>query len=67
MSRNSLNEEQLLADLAMMQDRGCLVKILSLHRGNEYKLHPNQRQRTLAHTLIDNGADLILGGHSHVP
>jgi hypothetical protein len=50
-----------------MKKLNCDVKILSLHRGAEYKIHPNQRQRNLAHTLIDNGADVILGGHSHIP
>ncbi len=50
-----------------MKELNCDAKILSLHRGAEYRIHPNQRQRTLAHTLIDHGADLILGGHSHVP
>jgi hypothetical protein len=60
-------ERAVLADLEEMKSLGCDVKILSLHRGAEYRLHPNQRQKNLAHTLIENGADLILGGHSHVP
>jgi poly-gamma-glutamate synthesis protein (capsule biosynthesis protein) len=50
-----------------MKKMNCDVKILSLHRGAEYRLSPNQRQKELAHSLIDNGADLILGGHSHIP
>jgi poly-gamma-glutamate synthesis protein (capsule biosynthesis protein) len=50
-----------------MDERKCDVKVISLHRGAEYHLTPNQRQENIAHTLIDNGADLILGGHSHVP
>lgn len=57
----------MLADLEEMKNLNCDVKVLSLHRGAEYRLHPNQRQRNLAHKLIDKGADLILGGHSHVP
>jgi poly-gamma-glutamate capsule biosynthesis protein CapA/YwtB (metallophosphatase superfamily) len=50
-----------------MKARGCDAKILSLHRGAEYRFSPNQRQQNLARTLIDAGADLILGGHSHIP
>ncbi|MDR0651432.1 MAG: CapA family protein [Candidatus Peribacteria bacterium] len=57
----------MLADLTTMEKRNCDIKVIALHRGAEYKLSPNQRQRKLAHTLIDNGADVILGGHAHVP
>lgn len=62
-----MTEHGILADLEEMKALACDVKILSLHRGAEYRLHPNQRQKNLAHTLIEQGADLILGGHSHVP
>ncbi|MFH0952475.1 MAG: CapA family protein [Patescibacteria group bacterium] len=40
--------------------------IVSIHWGGEYQSHSNQVQQELAHQLIDNGADLILGHHSHV-
>lgn len=43
-----------------METMQCDVKIISLHRGSEYKFSPQQRQKSLAYTLIDNGADLIL-------
>jgi hypothetical protein len=62
-----LEKKLVLADLEEMKKLDCDVKVLSLHRGAEYRLHPNQRQKTLAHELIDAGADVILGGHSHVP
>ena len=45
----------------------CDVKILSLHRGREYSLHPDDWQREMAYRLIDAWADIILWGHSHVP
>jgi len=66
-SRNAINQQQMLADLEEMKNLNCDAKILSLHRGAEYRFSPNQRQRNLARTLIDNGADLILWGHSHIP
>lgn len=50
-----------------MQQSGCEVRILSLHRGAEYRIKPNKIQTQLAHELIEAGADIILGGHSHVP
>ena len=44
----------------------CDVLIVSFHFGEEYKLIHNKRQEELAHSAIDNGADMVIGGHSHV-
>lgn len=44
----------------------CDVLIVSFHWGEEYKLIHNSRQEKLAHSAIDNGADLIIGHHPHV-
>lgn len=40
--------------------------IVSMHWGNEYAPRANTRQTTIAHALIDAGADLIIGHHPHV-
>jgi poly-gamma-glutamate synthesis protein (capsule biosynthesis protein) len=40
--------------------------ILSIHWGSEYQPAPSQRQRNLAATLINAGADVIIGHHPHV-
>ncbi|MCS6862290.1 MAG: CapA family protein, partial [Abditibacteriales bacterium] len=42
------------------------VVAVSLHWGIEKKPFPEAWQRTLAHRLIDAGADVILGHHPHV-
>lgn len=39
--------------------------IVSLHWGTEYTRYPNQNQQTLAHKIIEAGADLIVGNHPH--
>lgn len=41
--------------------------VLLLHWGGiaEGKLYPDINQRNISHKLIDAGADLIIGGHSH--
>lgn len=44
----------------------CDVLITSFHWGVEYKKIHNARQETLAHTAIDNGADMVIGHHPHV-
>ncbi|MDD2536936.1 MAG: CapA family protein [Candidatus Absconditabacteria bacterium] len=66
-SRNALNAIKIKEQLQIMDEENCDAKILSLHRGAEYRLHPNRGQKNLAHELIDAGTDLIIGGHSHVP
>jgi len=42
------------------------VLIVSFHWGAEYAKEPIEKQIELAHKIIDAGADLILGHHSHV-
>lgn len=42
------------------------IVVISLHWGEEYKLEPNLTQRNIAHSLIESGADLIIGHHPHV-
>lgn len=66
-TRNPLNEAQMKTDLEEMKKIWCDMKILAPHRGREYKIDPTKAQIQLAHNLIDSGADLILGWHSHIP
>jgi poly-gamma-glutamate synthesis protein (capsule biosynthesis protein) len=40
--------------------------ILLIHWGAEYSLIQNDAQTSLAHRLVDSGADLIVGSHPHV-
>ena len=48
-----------------MNEKGCDEKIFLLHWGSEYRFNPSKTQENLAHFLIDNGATIIAGGHSH--
>jgi len=40
--------------------------IVNVHWGEEYWTNSNAKQQNLAHWLIDNGADAIIGHHPHV-
>jgi len=40
--------------------------IVSMHWGEEYKLINSPAQQSLAHKIIEAGADLIIGHHPHV-
>lgn len=44
----------------------CSFLVVFAHWGNEYEDVPSERQMTLAHEFIDNGADLVIGSHPHV-
>ena len=56
-------EEDLAAARALDTD---LIAVM-IHWGVEYQTTQNSYQEELADLLIANGADLVLGGHSHVP
>lgn len=60
-------DEQVVADIhqARTVDKADLV-IPVMHWGWENELTSNARQRQLAHTLIEAGADAVIGGHPHV-
>ncbi len=40
---------------------------VSMHWGIEYQTSANKEQKNLADFLFENGVDVILGNHSHVP
>jgi poly-gamma-glutamate capsule biosynthesis protein CapA/YwtB (metallophosphatase superfamily) len=40
--------------------------IVCMHWGNEREYRPNKTQVSMAHALIDAGADIIVGHHPHV-
>jgi poly-gamma-glutamate capsule biosynthesis protein CapA/YwtB (metallophosphatase superfamily) len=40
--------------------------IVNVHWGEEYRIFSTKKQQDLAHWLIDNGADAIVGHHPHV-
>ena len=42
------------------------VVVLSLHWGDEFIAVPSPMQVALAHTVVDHGADIILGHHPHI-
>ncbi|WP_051671541.1 CapA family protein [Oribacterium sp. P6A1] len=40
--------------------------VVYVHWGEERKENPNEVQKTLAHDIVDAGADLVIGAHPHV-
>lgn len=44
----------------------ALVIVVSAHWGDEFAMYPSNAQIALAHKLVECGANVILGHHSHV-
>ncbi len=69
---NDINYKKVSTDnikksLDNMKNANCDIKIFSLHWWAEYKFAWNPKQKELAHFIIDNGWDIILWHHSHIP
>ncbi len=59
-------KQDLLDNIASLKEQGAQIIIVSFHWGQEKENVPNDVQVELAHTAVDNGADLVLGHHPHV-
>ncbi|MDY4079713.1 MAG: CapA family protein [Clostridium sp.] len=53
-------------DIKELRDNGAKIVIPYFHWGEERAFQPNETQMNLARYSIDNGADMVLGSHSHV-
>ena len=63
---NYMNERSLILD-AMDKAEDCDLTIVLPHWGTEYELKHSKVQEDMAVLLADNGADIIVGAHPHVP
>lgn len=59
-------DSQVVADIRAARAAGADLVIPFMHWGWEREGQPSERQRQLARTMIDAGADLVIGGHPHV-
>ena len=48
-----------------LRDEGCQFVVATMHAGIEYTRRPHQPQIDFARAAIDNGADIVIGGHPH--
>ncbi|HEY5506700.1 MAG TPA: CapA family protein, partial [Coriobacteriia bacterium] len=62
---NRIGLARMKAAIAAVRPKADLV-VLCLHWGTEYSPTPEAATRSMARSLIDAGADLILGSHPHV-
>ena len=63
---NLINKEKILQDISRAKEKGADIVTVSLHFGAEYQRLPNAKQKQLVESLVNGGADIILGSHPHV-
>ncbi len=61
-----IDKEKISNEIRKTREAGAEILVVTMHWGIEYVLLENGVQRELADYLIDEGADLIIGGHPHV-
>lgn len=59
--------DMLRADLEKAKALETDLIAVMIHWGVEYQTTQNRHQDAVASFLLENGVDLVLGGHSHVP
>ena len=59
-------EDEMIANIKAVEEQGAQIVIVSFHWGLERENYPTENPVNLAHSAIDNGADLVLGHHPHV-
>lgn len=63
---NYIDRQRIKRDIDKARNRGAEIIMAAMHWGDEYKLLPVKSQRELADFLVDQGVQLIIGGHPHV-
>ena len=61
-----IDKERIADEIRRSKEAGAEIMVVAMHWGIEYVLHENGVQRDLAQFLVDNGVDLVIGGHPHV-
>ncbi|MDE6792678.1 MAG: CapA family protein [Muribaculaceae bacterium] len=61
-----IDKEKIAREISLTKKAGAEITVVAMHWGIEYVLLENGVQKDLANFLIDQGVDLIIGGHPHV-
>lgn len=64
---SNIDYDTLSADMEKARSLDTDIILVMLHWGNEYQLVPNSYQTELADFFFKEGADIIIGGHTHCP
>jgi len=59
--------DMMKSDIDYAKSQNADIIAAFMHWGQEYAVEPNAEQKEIADFLFYEGADIILGGHTHVP
>lgn len=63
---SDLDEKKMEAEIKRAEKEADITIVMP-QMGEEYRLEPTEEQVELYHKMVDWGADLVFGGHPHVP
>ncbi len=63
---NLIDTVQVRKDIRLAREKGADIVLVHLHFGDEYKRLPGEYQKEIVKSTINSGADIIIGGHTHV-
>ena len=61
-----IDKKKIKEEIARTKEAGAELLVVTMHWGIEYVLLENNVQRDLANFLVNEGVDLVIGGHPHV-
>ncbi len=61
-----IDRDVIRRDILAARQKGAEIVCAAVHWGLEYQLLPHSTQKSLAKFLVDQGVDLVIGGHPHV-
>lgn len=61
-----IDKDKIAKEISLAREKGAEIVVVTMHWGIEYVLLENNVQRDLADFIVENGADLVIGGHPHV-
>lgn len=64
---NLIDKNLIKSQIELAKNENPDLICVSMHWGIEYQTKANKEQESLANFLFENGVDIILGNHSHVP
>ncbi|MDY4650574.1 MAG: CapA family protein [Muribaculaceae bacterium] len=61
-----INKDKMAQEIALTRNAGAEIIVVAIHWGVEYVLLQNRNQEEIAQFLVDQGVDMVIGGHPHV-
>lgn len=61
-----IDRQRMASEISETRKAGAEIVVVAMHWGVEYVLLQNRNQEEIADFLVDQGVDMIIGGHPHV-